>query len=175
VWKDIIGFEGLYQISNYGRVRSLTRTVVEKTGKSYTLQGRIMKVRVNKKTNYHQACLRKDGKYHYLYIHRLVAQAFLKGEGEEVNHIDCNKGNNYFENLEWCSRLENSNHASKNARFKRGNSHHMTRLKESEVIKIKLLLKDATLTQTEIADRFNTNKSVISDIKRGISWNWLKV
>lgn len=176
VWKDIKGFEGLYQISNYGRVKSLTRVITEKpTGKTYTLKGRVMKPRKNNKSGYYQACMRKDGKYHYLYIHRLVADAFIKGTGDEVNHIDCNKGNNYYKNLEWCDKKGNVIHAVKNKRYVRGESHHTTSLKSDEVLKIKRLLKESDLTQKQIAAKFNTTKANISDIKREVTWKWLKL
>lgn len=134
-----------------------------------------MKERVNKKTNYRQACIRDGKKYHYIYIHRLVADAFVKGNGKVVNHKDCNKGNNYFENLEWCNHLHNSRHAAENGLFTRGESHHATFLTKEEVLDIKKLANKKTLTQQEIADKFNIKKSLVCAINRGKTWAWLKL
>lgn len=99
-WKDIIGYEGLYKISNKGRVWSCTynRTLKPSTEKS----------------GYKKIVLSKEGKLKTYRIHRLVALAFLKPvkNKEIVNHIDENKSNNYFLNLEWCTYKENMNHGT---------------------------------------------------------------
>ena len=100
-WKDIEGYEGIYQISSHGRVRSF------KNGKI-----KIMKPRINDK-GYNTACLRKDGKSKYKLVHRLVAEAFIpNNDGKPyVNHIDGNKLNNNINNLEWVTPSENTLHA----------------------------------------------------------------
>ena len=107
IWKDIEGYEGLYQVSNMGRVKSLERTV--RCGRGYKIiPERIRKARKNN-YGYLQLNLYKDGKIKSYKIHRLVAQAFLENPDNlpEVNHIDENKQNNYVENLEWCSKSYN--------------------------------------------------------------------
>lgn len=100
-WKDIQGYEGLYQVSNEGRVKSL------KFGKEKILKGRIS-------SNYLLVCLRKNGKSRNKLIHRLVAEAFLENPQnlQEVNHKDENKTNNHVENLEWCTPKYNSNYGT---------------------------------------------------------------
>ena len=107
IWKDIEGYEGKYQVSNYGRVKSLERTV--RCDRGYRIiPERIRKARKNN-YGYLQLNLYKDGKIKSYKIHRLVAQAFLENSDNlpEVNHIDENKQNNYVENLEWCSKSYN--------------------------------------------------------------------
>lgn len=107
IWKDIEGFEGKYQVSNTGYVKSLD---FNHTGKE-----KILKNKVNRQ-GYEYVTLYKNGKQYYPAIHRLVAEAFIPNpnELEQVNHIDGNKKNNVAENLEWCTNLENMQHAIRN-------------------------------------------------------------
>lgn len=175
IWKDIKDFEGRYQISNLGRVKSLTRTITEKnTGKTYVLYGKILKER-HMSNGYIQACLCKNSKYTYKYVHRLVAQAFISNPNnlKQVNHIDCIKTNNSVKNLEWCSHLFNSKHAAQNGLFKRGENHHQTTLTDNQVKKIKTLLKKG-LTQVEIASMFKVSKNVINTINVQKTWKHIK-
>lgn len=175
IWKDIKDFEGYYQVSSLGRVRSLTRTIVEKnTGKSYILQGKILKER-HMPNGYIQACLCKKSKYTYRYVHRLVAEAFISNPNnlKQVNHIDCVKTNNNISNLEWCNHFNNSQHAAKNGLFKRGENHHQTSLTDEQVKEIKKLLKKG-LTQKKIADMFKVQKGVINTINTGKTWKHIK-
>ena len=98
-WKDIAGYEGLYEISSHGRVRR-NNLILHNNYNSY---------------GYLHVSLCKNGIIKTIPIHTLVAKAFIKNPKNyvEINHIDGNKTNNYFENLEWCSRLYNNIHAIK--------------------------------------------------------------
>ena len=97
IWKDIIDYEGLYQVSNLGRVKSLHHN-----------KEKILKNRLGA-NGYYSVALNKNGKIKYLGVHRLVAIAFVDGYKEElvVNHIDENPLNNIYTNLEWTSHKEN--------------------------------------------------------------------
>ena len=110
IWKDIKDFEGLYQISTYGRIKSLPK----QQGRRITKE-KIMAQRVNRK-GYHHACLTRDMKQIYKYAHRLVADAFIPNPLNLpfVNHIDGNKLNNNTENLEWISHRDNILHGWEN-------------------------------------------------------------
>ena len=104
VWKPIKNYEGLYEVSDIGRVRSLTR--VDRIGR--VRKGQLLKPHSDGR-GYLFVGLNKDGKCKQFHIHRLVAMAFL-GEAQEgytVNHIDENKRNNNADNLECLTRLEN--------------------------------------------------------------------
>lgn len=111
-WKDIQGYEGLYQCSSFGNIRSLDRYVYEKTGKKQFRKGKIIIPRLNK-NGYMQLALNKDGKRKMVYIHIITAKTFLNNPNnyETVNHIDGNKNNNKSNNLEWCSFSDNNKHA----------------------------------------------------------------
>lgn len=103
IWQDIKGYEGKYQISNYGRVKSLQYHKGS--------DARVLKARVN--TRYEYVVLSKNNKIKHCYIHRLVAKYFVPNpEGKSyVNHKDGNKHNNRADNLEWATPLENNLHA----------------------------------------------------------------
>lgn len=106
IWKDVKGFEGFYQISSLGRVKSLPRN------------GTINSERILKPNNvrgYLQVVLNKKGDKSYKKVHRLVAENFIENplNKREVNHIDGNKHNNNLSNLEWVTSSENQIHAYK--------------------------------------------------------------
>ena len=102
IWKDIEGYEGLYQISNLGRVRSLARA---------TTSGKVLKQM--KKHGYMNVCFSKNNVDKYFRVHRLVALAFIPNPENKptVNHIDGNKANNNVSNLEWATHSENETHS----------------------------------------------------------------
>lgn len=118
-WKPIKGFEGLYEVSNTGKVKSVKRTITyEKTGKTQTTHEKILTLISSKLTERHpkpmyHVELWKDNKRTVKMIHRLVAEAFIPNpEGKpQINHKDGNRDNNCVTNLEWCTCSENSLHA----------------------------------------------------------------
>ncbi len=110
-WKDIKGFEGLYQVSNLGRVKSLER-YKENHGKLQKVEEKIKTINI-KNSGYQFVQLYKNNKYKNLMVHRLVAQAFIPNVNNkpQINHIDGNKLNNNVTNLEWITKSENEKHA----------------------------------------------------------------
>lgn len=104
VWKDIKGYEGLYQISNYGRVKSFNCEVNCYPNAKRIIKGRIRKAPIDK-DGYYRIGLSKDHKQKHYYVHRLVAEAFLPNPNnyKSINHKDENKKNNRADNLEWCT------------------------------------------------------------------------
>lgn len=124
VWKDVIGYEGFYQVSNMGRVKSLDRIIVGKDDRSKHLSERVLK-----QYNYvrHKNGEKEVTKYMFIrlcsgnvmknfFVHKLVATAFCtkSKDDTEVNHIDENPANNRADNLEWCTHSENINHGGRN-------------------------------------------------------------
>jgi hypothetical protein len=104
IWKDIEGYEGLYQVSNFGRVKRVVTNRILKQAKQH---GGSMLVRLS-----------KNGKPHTCTVHRLAAQAFIPNPENkpQVNHIDEDKTNNMIPNLEWVTAKENINHGTRNER-----------------------------------------------------------
>ena len=98
-WKAVVGYEGIYEVSNYGKVRNVKTGRILKLGKS--------------KNGYLRVGLHKNGKQKYFLVHRLVAIAFIPNPDnkETVNHIDEDKTNNHVCNLEWMTQKENTRHS----------------------------------------------------------------
>lgn len=116
IWKDIPGYEGLYQVSNYGRVKSLERIIIRKNGKLQTIKEKIMKPFLGKDKHLY-VCFRKNNYNNHYQIHRLVALVFILNPHcyEVVHHIDYNPQNNMVDNLMWMSREEHTAiHATEN-------------------------------------------------------------
>lgn len=112
IWKDVKGYEGMYQVSDSGRVKSLARTVERSDGTVRPVCEKILTCSIST-DGYVQCKLCSDGQYKTVKVHRLVAEAFLpKAEdGFEVNHIDCDRRNNHVSNLEWMSHGDNVRYA----------------------------------------------------------------
>ena len=124
IWKDIKGFEGRYQVSNLGRVRSLDMVLEGRNWQSsgpfeYQRSGKVLKP-LKKRNGYYQVCLRHDGKPKYFSIHRLVALAFIPNPNKLpcVNHKDEDKANNVVSNIEWCTQKYNSNYGTRKERLR---------------------------------------------------------
>lgn len=103
-WRDVVGFEGIYKVSNLGRLYKLSNG---------NRPSQFMSLNTYDKDGYIKTALRKNGQRHYLRVHRLVAEAFIPNNEEcpVVNHINGIKDDNRLENLEWCSISYNTQHA----------------------------------------------------------------
>lgn len=115
VWKDIKDYEGHYQISSLGRVKSMARTRPTHSGMFAQISERILKEKTNKH-GYKVLHLRWEDKQCWPSVHRLVASAFIQNDDNKptVNHKDCNKTNNKVSNLEWSTHSEQMVHATSN-------------------------------------------------------------
>ena len=144
IFVDVLGFEGLYEVSNYGNVKSLPK------GNGNGNRTRILKkeVRANGATNYNRVTLCKNSTTKRFFVHRLVAIHFIPNEQKKpcVNHIDNNGENNNVNNLEWCTAKENKKHSMKQGRhfkaLKLATEKASDRAKEKTTQKAKSLLGD---------------------------------
>lgn len=111
MWKDIEGYEGLYQVSDQGEVKSLER-IIHKKNTDTLLKERILKPCLNR--GYHMVSLSINNKIHKFTVHRLVAKAFIPNPDNlpMVNHKDENPSNNCVDNLEWCDNKYNINYGT---------------------------------------------------------------
>lgn len=109
-WRDIEGYEGLYQVSNEGRVKALDRFVDNYWGTKQFVRERILKA-TNDKNGYLTVSLCKDGKEKKSKVHRLVAEAFIPNTENKpcIDHINTIKDDNRVDNIRWCTPKENSN------------------------------------------------------------------
>lgn len=111
-WRDVCGYEGRYEVSNLGRVRSLARLVNRQNWTSFQLPGRILRPRSTRK-GYLIVALCRESKQKNFTVHRLVAKAFIPNPSDlpEVNHRNGDKTDNRVENLEWVTAAENVKHS----------------------------------------------------------------
>ena len=116
IWKDIEGYDGAYEVSNLGRVKSVARMPNDAKGRRHPVGERLLRVRDRK--GYDVVTLSKDGELKTFCVHRLVAQAFIPNPDrlQVVNHKDENPKNNRADNLEWCTVSYNTSYGTGTAR-----------------------------------------------------------
>jgi hypothetical protein len=185
-WRPVVGWEGLYEVSNLGRVRSLDRRIPDRYHTiGISKKGRLLKlslkslsrqqrsVGITKK--YVAVYLSISGKGGQKLVHHLVLDAFvgLRPEGFECNHIDGNKTNNNVANLEWVSRQQNSDHAlQKGLRKVHGEYSGSARFTDEEILRMRQLAKSGMVIN-HIAKIFKVKHSYLQDIIRGKNWKHL--
>ena len=129
-WRPVVGYEGLYEVSNLGRVRSIgrKREITQTCKTSVFYPGKIIKSYTTK-DGYARLCLCKDAKESQILVHRIVAAAFIPNPENYpiVNHKDENKQNNAANNLEWCTGKYNANYGTINIRRGQGISKALSR------------------------------------------------
>jgi hypothetical protein len=159
IWKPIAGWEGLYEVSNKGRIAALAKTVSLPNRASRVHPYTILSQEETEK-GYMRTALCRNGETIKTVTHLLVAKAFIPNhEGSDfVNHRDGCKKNNHASNLEWCTREYNAHHAIETGL--------MTGLKVSEILQIKHMVEKG-LSCVEIASEFNRSRQTINDIKAG--------
>lgn len=172
-WNDVVGYEGLYQISNLGRVKASARTFADKNGRVSRLKEKILKQSISN-TGYYYVSLRKDNAAITTNVHRLIAEAFIPNPEKKrcVNHIDGDKTNNAIQNLEWVTHKENMQHASGANLLKYGSSRVNAKLNEEQVRFIRANSKKngGTMTYIEIAEKFNVSPDIVGNVARRENW-----
>ena len=168
IWKDIKGYEGIYQVSNIGKIISLPRngTILKKKKLKNILNNR----------GYLCVNLSKNNIQKKNAIHRLVAETFIPNPDNlsQVNHKDGNKQNNCVENLEWCTCKENIQHARKTGLLNDYGSKNKLSKFTDEQIKFnrkKYIKNDKKYGCTSLARKFNVSKSTISYIINNKTYN----
>jgi hypothetical protein len=177
IWKDIKGYEGIYQISNKGRVRSLDRTINTKNGTRNKL-GVIRSSYVND-TGYTVVALTVNKKRKVYSIHRLIGIHFIPNPENKItiNHKNGIKTDNRIENLEWNTYKENNLHAFANGLMpkpkpKKGEKSPVSKLKDMDIPVIRRLKE--TMTHEKIAKMYRVNKSTIKAVISRRNWSHIK-
>ena len=155
IWKNVVGFEEQYEISNLGNLRSKERFVKHWRGGERKYKSNFKNIRLNDK-GYFRCNLKNEGKRYDFTIHRLVALAFLPNEENKpfVNHKNGIKTDNRVENLEWCTQAENITHAVKNRLVK-------TKLTDEQAKEI----FNSQLSHRKLAKLYNITSSIVWRIK----------
>lgn len=169
-WKDIPDYEGLYQVSNLGRVRSCDRVVRDSFGHNRFRRSRLLSPTIDR-YGYYKLHLSKNNVRGYFTIHVLVAKAFIgdRPDGLQVNHINGVKTDNRPENLEYVSGSRNIVHAQDMGLKPVGSRCWQAKLSEADVSNIKLLISQGVNIK-DIAERYGAVKQNISSIKKGVTW-----
>lgn len=179
IWKDIINYEGIYQISNQGRVRSLNRIAFLRQdryadARKVHFKGKILK-NYNDGTGRRMVGLCHYGLTKFFAVHRLVATHFIDNPNNYpvVNHKNNNHLDNRASNLEWCTTAYNVQHMyNSNRRIK--SKLKPNKLTTSDIVKIKKLLK-TNITNISIARLFKVHPTTITHIKTGRNWKHIKI
>lgn len=166
-WRPVVGYEGHYEVSKCGRVRSVDRRGVD----GRRLRGRPLIGSISN-YGYRRVHLSAEGSTTKHGVHQLVARAFLGPvpEGKQVNHIDGDKLNNRTSNLQYVTSGQNTAHAVANGlRDNSGENNHCTQLTESQVLDIRRRCSEGD-TQTALAREFGVTQANISRIVRRETW-----
>jgi hypothetical protein len=168
IWKDIKGYEGFYQVSNLGNVKSLDR----KTLYQYKwIKGKILKPSDNK--GYLRVCLQKNSDKSWKYIQRLVGEAFIPNPNNlpEINHKNLIKSDNYVENLEWSTKQDNMDHAVRNGVILSGENANTAKLTWDKVRIIReWYLEDKSSTGRGLGKIFGVSKHAINSLLKNEFW-----
>jgi len=169
VWKPISGYEGTYEVSDQGRVRSLDRTCLGKDGRQEFHRGKILKPQ-KMKNNYLEVSLSSAGARTHRTVHTLVAEAFLgpRPEGHDVAHMDGDRSHNCADNLFYLTREDNL-HSTYAYGGKQANG--KLSLADVDEIRHRIARGDSLVG---IAKDFNVNSAAIYHIKNGTTFKWYR-
>lgn len=164
-WRQITGFEGLYDVSSHGEIRSIAR-VTERNGRPMKIPGGLMKASANK--GYRVTSIRKENKTLRCFVHQAVAEAFIgpRPEGQDTRHLDGNSLNNFVTNLAYGTRSQNVADAIRTKGLKTGTASPNAKLNQEQ---INCLLK-SNKTANELAREFGMDAGHIRSIRNGHAW-----
>lgn len=197
IWKDIEGYENIYQVSNLGRVKRLTRVqIVSNQAASFPVVYPEIVMKANPDTRGYPQVTLSYPKRRVARVHRLVAEAFLKPPSQELldeclkggvsyallNHIDENTMNAAVTNLEWCTPMYNNIYGKsrKGNPKTSGSANVHSKLTEEDVLEIIKILTNKEMSQERVALKFGIKQITVSNIWTGRSWShltnipWLK-
>lgn len=178
IWKDIPGYEGYYQASNLGNIRSLSRIVRYKNSGIRKYPGKRLSAE-KMKDNYQRVVLMKEGVKTKFRIHRLVAMAFIPNLNNKpfINHIDGNKSNNVVDNLEWCTASENIVHADKHG-LRNMSNYTSSRSKKIQCLETGEIFATCSKAVTSVGKSIKCASSLMKSVKRcgmayGLHWKFI--
>ena len=173
VWKDIKGYEGIYQVSDLGRVKSLEREIMRSDGKPTYQKECILKPKIDR--GYYRVGLRLEGIKKHFAVHRLVALSFNIPNPENkrtVDHKNEDKLDNRLENLRWATQKEQIGYAMATGTFKikRGEKVGGSKLTEKQVLEIREKYVPRKYSQYKLAKEYGVNVMTVSDIILRKTW-----
>lgn len=169
IWKPIVGYEGRYEVSNLGRVRSLDRVVTRSDGVKRRYRGRLMKLG-SERGGYLRVMLAKDTKDKCHKVHKLVARAFIgpRPVDQQIMHLDGNQAHNCKVNLRYGTAKENAAHKKLHGTHPAGELNSRAVLSSAAVKRIRSLRGKVSTGQ--LAKRYGVSSSHISCVQLGKAW-----
>lgn len=178
IWKDVPGYEGRYQVSNFGNVKTLTREVKEHR-RSYIRQGKILNHYHDKDGYYKVKLYNGDASFTSPSVHRLVAETFIGNPDNlpEINHIDGDPSNNHVSNLEFCTKEHNVKHAYTTGLKKRenytGEGNASAKLTKEDVIAMREEYATGTTSYPKLAKKYNVVMGNVWSIINRKTWQYV--
>ena len=178
-WKPVIGFEGMYEVSDLGNVRSLSRSYIAMdrwgNAQQYVRTGTARKPEITR-AGYARVHLRAQSRGRKAAVHQLVAEAFIgpkPTKQHQINHKNGDKLDNRVQNLEWVTAQENTQHRSRVLRLGCGETHYRAKLTADDVRAIRSAYA-AGSTQTDLAAKYGVRANNISFIVRYLTWRTVR-
>lgn len=171
IWKDVKGYEGVYQVSDLGRVKSLETKVQDKNGRVRTLKERILKHVKTKENGQEVVSLYLSGKKERVLVQKLVAEAFLGKplkSKNKIRHINGDAADNRASNLIYGSKSDCGIDL-----YRQGKLSSSGKLYPNQVLEIRHLLKNTGMSQRDIASKYNVSATTIRNIGNGKIFSWL--
>lgn len=174
IWKPVVGYEGYYEVSNTGKVRSVDRIVIDKKGRQYFRKGTELKQNIDR--GYCRVSITKDGIKETLKVHRLVALAFIPNPDNlpQVNHKDENKQNNNVENLEWVTCKDNQNYGTRTQRSADSHKKSIAMLDKETLKEIKIFnsLQEAAIFLNTPVNASNISRALAKQGRTAYGYRW---
>lgn len=167
LWRPVVGYEGRYEVSNKGEVRSVARWVACRGGRRIS-EGVILSKRVSV-GHYWSVSLYRGSVMEKCLVHRLVAAAFIPGNGAVVRHLDGDGFNNAVDNLAWGSHADNEADKLRHGRRPMGEAHPNSKMTDGHVRAIREM-HERGLSQLAIAKSLGLNRGVVGIVVRGEGW-----
>ena len=169
-WRPVVGYKGMYEVSDGGMVRSLDR--IDSSG--HRIRGKLLKQSVGKSgRGYTTLC--KNGVAKRIFTHKIVLSSFIGScpPGYQCRHLDGDHKNNCLKNIRWGTAKENGEDKVRLNEASKGEDHWNSKLNEEKVRAIKTLYKKTEATQKDLADLFDVHYSTIHSIVRDKGWQWV--
>ena len=171
-WKPVVGFEGFYEVSNHGRVKSIVR--MSRTNSIHSglrRMGGIIRKLLKDTNGYQHVAITALGVRRLAMVHHLVLDAFVgtRPEGMECCHNNSNPSDNHLSNLRWDTHYNNNQDRKNRGMYLVGSKHHQAKLTKQDV----LFIRNSDMTGVVLAKMHNIGRTQVSRIKRGESWKHL--
>lgn len=167
-WAPAAGFEGLYEVSTLGRVKSLPRVVWRSDGRTHSVKGGILQPATRKCGGYQHVVLRKDGTHHTRTLHRLVLEAFIgpRPIGYECCHCNGNPQDNRLVNLRWDTPKSNGQDRKMHGTSNKGFSNPRSYLAPETIISIRATAGSDRV----VADAYGVSPETVRRVRKGLRW-----